>query len=260
MAMLKASFAKTKIRICLDGGFANPELLDYLEMEEVEYVLGMASNARLLKRARRLMGKARIKSRTTGATEDVFGDTLYAAKKWSHRRRIIIKAEVAREDGRKPRDNPRFVIQIRKSFLASLMPIHELIGLTQTLLSRVAFRPEQSTNPALSNVNLFIIGFARFKRWRKLETILKFDLGAGRGRDAPDGSEDSRYRYSPSLGHGGHCQASGLRVCLGQTKREPPDPARQHLQPLLLVDCQSGRRCAADLPPTRGDRSHPYFD
>ena len=47
---------------------------------------------------------------TTGATEDVFGETLYAAKKWSHRRRIIIKAEVVREDGRKPRDNPRFVI------------------------------------------------------------------------------------------------------------------------------------------------------
>jgi hypothetical protein len=110
IAMLKASFPKTKIRVRLDGGFANPELLDYLEMEEVEYVIGMASNARLLKRARRLMGKARMQSRTTGATEDVFGETLYAAKKWSHRRRIIIKAEVVREDGRKPRDNPRFVI------------------------------------------------------------------------------------------------------------------------------------------------------
>jgi hypothetical protein len=110
MAMLKVSFPKTKIRVRLDGGFANPEILDYLEMEDVEYVVGMASNVRLLKRARRLMGKARMQSRATGATEHVFGETLYAAKKWSHRRRVIIKAEVVREAGRTPRDNPRFVI------------------------------------------------------------------------------------------------------------------------------------------------------
>jgi hypothetical protein len=110
LAMLKASFPKTIFQVRLDGGFANPELLDYLEMEEVEYVVGMASNVRLLKRARRLMGKARMKARSSGATENVFGETLYAAKKWSHRRRIIIKAEVVREIGRKPRDNPRFVI------------------------------------------------------------------------------------------------------------------------------------------------------
>jgi hypothetical protein len=108
--MLKVSFPKTKIRVRLDGGFANPEILDYLEMEDVEYVVGMASNVRLLKRARRLMGKARMQSRGTGATEHVFGETLYAAKKWSHRRRVIIKAEVVREAGRTPRDNPRFVI------------------------------------------------------------------------------------------------------------------------------------------------------
>lgn len=33
--MLKASFPNTTIRVRLDGGFANPEFLDYLEGEEV---------------------------------------------------------------------------------------------------------------------------------------------------------------------------------------------------------------------------------
>jgi hypothetical protein len=56
------------------------------------------------------MGKARLQICAAGATEHVFGETLYAAKKWSHRRRVIIKAEVVREVGRTPRDNPRFVI------------------------------------------------------------------------------------------------------------------------------------------------------
>jgi hypothetical protein len=110
IAMLKASFPKTKIRVRLDGGFANPEILDYLEVEEVEYLVAMAGNVRLLKRARRLMGKARMKSRASGVSEQLFGETLYAAQKWSHRRRVIIKAEVVQESGRKPRDNARFVI------------------------------------------------------------------------------------------------------------------------------------------------------
>src|SRR5918994_92862 len=34
----------------------------------------------------------------------------YAAKTWSRRRRVIIKAEVVRHPGRAPRNNPRFVV------------------------------------------------------------------------------------------------------------------------------------------------------
>ena len=34
----------------------------------------------------------------------------YAARTWPHQRRILIKAEVVRADGKEPKDNPRFVI------------------------------------------------------------------------------------------------------------------------------------------------------
>lgn len=110
LVRLRYAFPKTRLRVRLDGGFATPSLLDYLELEGVEYLVGMASNPRLEKRARRLMGRARMKSRRTGKTETLYGETLYAARKWSHRRRIIFKAEVVRCPGRDPRNNDRYVI------------------------------------------------------------------------------------------------------------------------------------------------------
>jgi len=94
----------------LDGGFAHPKLFAFLERQQVEYVVAMASNTRLEKRARRLMGQARVLSKATGETAHVFGETRYAARKWKRKRRVIIKAEVVRHPGRDPKNNPRFVV------------------------------------------------------------------------------------------------------------------------------------------------------
>jgi hypothetical protein len=110
LVRLRDAFPKTVFRVRLDGGFATPDILDYLELEGVEYLVGMAGNSRLEKRALRLMGKVRMMSRQSGKTETLFGETRYAARKWSHRRRVIIKAEVVRYPGRDPKDNDRFVV------------------------------------------------------------------------------------------------------------------------------------------------------
>jgi hypothetical protein len=40
----------------------------------------------------------------------VYGTTHYKAKKWSRKRRVVIKAEVVRHPGREPKENPRFVV------------------------------------------------------------------------------------------------------------------------------------------------------
>ncbi len=107
---LRAAFPDATLRVRLDGGFAGPTMFDFLEAQEVEYAVAMASNARLEKRARRLMGKARMLSKATGQTAHLYGETRYAAKKWAHKRRVIIKAEVVRHPGRDPKNNPRFVV------------------------------------------------------------------------------------------------------------------------------------------------------
>jgi len=107
---LRAAFPDATFRVRLDGGFASAKLFTFLERQDVEYVVAMASNRRLEKRARRLMGRARVLSRQTGETAHLYGETRYAAKKWTRKRRVIIKAEVVRHPGRAPKNNPRFVV------------------------------------------------------------------------------------------------------------------------------------------------------
>ena len=107
---LRGAFPAATFRVRLDGGFARAKLFTFLDREQVEYVVAMASNRRVEKRARRLMGRARVLSRQTGETAHLYGETRYAAKKWTRKRRVIFKAEVVRHPGRAPKNNPRFVV------------------------------------------------------------------------------------------------------------------------------------------------------
>src|SRR2546425_399133 len=68
LRQLRAAFPQARFRVRLDGGFASPPLFTFLEREQVEYLVAMPSNARLEKRARRLMGQARVLSRASGRT------------------------------------------------------------------------------------------------------------------------------------------------------------------------------------------------
>ncbi len=107
---LRRAFPAARFRVRLDGGFASAKLFTFLEREQVEYVVAMPSNRRLEKRARRLLGRARVLSREAGETAHMYGETRYAAHTWAHRRRVVIKAEVVRHPGRAPKNNPRFVV------------------------------------------------------------------------------------------------------------------------------------------------------
>ena len=107
---LRRAFPEAALRVRVDGGFAGNDWLEVLETLRIEYVVGLASNARLVQRAGRLLGEASGLSTYSGHTEHVYGDTLYAAGSWSRRRRVIIKAEVVRLPGRDPKCNPRFVV------------------------------------------------------------------------------------------------------------------------------------------------------
>jgi hypothetical protein len=107
---LRAAFPRARLRVRLDGGFAAPEIFAFLEREGLEYLVAMAKNKVLERRAARLMGTARRLSRESGETAHLYGQCLYAAGTWPQRRRVIIKAEVVRHPGRKPKNNPRFVV------------------------------------------------------------------------------------------------------------------------------------------------------
>ncbi len=109
--LIRYFFPGVQLRVRLDGGFAHPQLLAFLDAEpKLEYVVAMANNAVLKRRAKPAMRQARKLSRRTSQTEHVYGEANYAARTWSRQRRMIIKAEVVRAEGKEPKDNPRFVI------------------------------------------------------------------------------------------------------------------------------------------------------
>jgi hypothetical protein len=109
--LLRVAFPKARFLVRLDGGFASPEILDFLDAEPgLDYVVAMAENSRLAPLAAPAMVTARADSEATGQTAHVYTEARYAARTWAHERRVVIKAEVVRLAGRTPRDNPRFVI------------------------------------------------------------------------------------------------------------------------------------------------------
>jgi hypothetical protein len=56
LMMVRHFFPGARIRVRLDGGFAHPELLDFLDAEPgLEYVVAMASNAVLQRKAEQAM-------------------------------------------------------------------------------------------------------------------------------------------------------------------------------------------------------------
>src|SRR5271168_910016 len=111
LLMIRSFFPAVRIRVRLDGGFAHPDLLDFLDAEpKLDYVVAMASNAVLERKAEQAMQFARAIATVTGGTEHVYDDANYAAGSWPRERRVLIKAEVVWGQGKEPKDNPRFVI------------------------------------------------------------------------------------------------------------------------------------------------------
>lgn len=100
-----------------DSGFCVPKLLRLLErldatVGDVDYLLGMAKNSRLLKHLEPTLERARRLSEHRGG-EKVVGFTrfVYAAGSWRRPRRLIGKAEHSRLGA-----NPRFVITSLEGF------------------------------------------------------------------------------------------------------------------------------------------------
>jgi hypothetical protein len=49
--------------------------LEFLDAAQVDYIVGMAENKVVTRRAKRVMGKVRRRSKRAGQTANVFGET-----------------------------------------------------------------------------------------------------------------------------------------------------------------------------------------
>lgn len=111
---LRKTFPWATIYVRMDGAFATPEVLAWLEKEDLLYVVNMSKNSVLKREAEPLMKEARKLAQETGSTATLYGQTQYKAGKWKDARRAVIKAEVVVNDKGELRDNPRFVITTLK--------------------------------------------------------------------------------------------------------------------------------------------------
>ena len=78
-ARLRENFPKARLRVRLDGGFAGPEMFDFLEGERVEYIIAMAANSVLNALAEPAMRRARALSAKSGQTEHLYTCLLYTS-------------------------------------------------------------------------------------------------------------------------------------------------------------------------------------
>lgn len=65
---LRMNFPRARLLVRLDGGFAGPAMFDFLEDHRLDYIVAMAENPVLSRRARPWMRQARTLARASTST------------------------------------------------------------------------------------------------------------------------------------------------------------------------------------------------
>lgn len=108
---VRSYFPQARLRVRLDSAHATPQMLDYLDEANVEYVVSLIANSVLDGKAEAKMKLVRKISAASGQSERLYGECLYRTQKtWKTSRRVIYKAEVVREGERAPRDNQHYLV------------------------------------------------------------------------------------------------------------------------------------------------------
>jgi len=112
---LRQAWPEVRITIRADSGFCRRRLLGWCERNAVQYVIGLAKNARLAKLAAPLIEKAANEYARHGIKQRGFGEIDYAASTWRAERRVIVRTEHGEQGS-----NPRYVVTNRDDDPATL--------------------------------------------------------------------------------------------------------------------------------------------
>ena len=88
-----------------DSGFCRWRMLRWCDNNHIGYIVGLAKNRRINAIGANLMAEAEARFEATGGKQRLFGETMYAAKTWDRKRRVIMKAEYGPQGS-----NPRYVV------------------------------------------------------------------------------------------------------------------------------------------------------
>jgi hypothetical protein len=106
VSRIRQNWPKVRIIIRGDSGFCRESIMAWCEKNAVDYILGLAVNARLKRRIASAMEQAKTEFDRTGQASRVFEDFSYQTlTSWSRVRRVVGKAEYLAKG-----ENPRFVV------------------------------------------------------------------------------------------------------------------------------------------------------
>ena len=106
VTQIRSGWPRVQIILRADSGFAREELMAWCEQHGVDFVFGLARNARLQRALGGELAQARALFEQSGQAERVYRDFVYSTRKsWSRQRRVIGKAEHLSKGA-----NPRFLV------------------------------------------------------------------------------------------------------------------------------------------------------
>lgn len=106
VAEVRRRCPRARIVVRADSGFCREAILAWCEQNRVDYVIGLARNARLQAEIEIAQARARERACLCGGSARVYHEFNYKTKNtWSRARRVVAKAERLGD-----KDNPRFIV------------------------------------------------------------------------------------------------------------------------------------------------------
>jgi hypothetical protein len=120
VAQIRKRWPKVHILVRGDSGFCRDAIMTWCERQGIDYVFGLAKNARLLAEIENELQDAEAESAQTGKMARKFKNLYYRTleQTWSRRRRVVAKAEHLPKGS-----NPRFIVTSlpQKGFPAAVL-------------------------------------------------------------------------------------------------------------------------------------------
>jgi hypothetical protein len=121
VAQVRQRWPRVSVVLRADSGFCREELMAWCELNDVDYVFGLARNERLRKQIDAEMDQARARHLATGKATRVFtGFSYQTHKSWSRPRRVVAKAEYLDKG-----ENPRFLVTSLTPEAWAAQPLYE---------------------------------------------------------------------------------------------------------------------------------------
>ena len=119
VSQIREAWPEVPIIVRGDSSFCREEIRSWCERHQVDYVLGLAKNARLIREMEPELAQARPRANATGQGARGYKEFSYQTlDSWSCSRRVVGKAEVLPQG-----DNPRFVVTSLSSEQRQAQPL-----------------------------------------------------------------------------------------------------------------------------------------